>query len=129
MEAPIETESDGHADSIFLSDHDPNRTMSASIKSPAPAPLWTASEQLKATHPYEAFRKFVNHRLNKHISSYDEMHKFSVTDVEDFWNMVWDFSNITGRKFDKVRACIRRPWLELPCSSCLPLSDAGPFRS
>lgn len=75
-------------------------TMTAS--SPPPRPLWVASEQLKAAHPYEAFRKYVNHKLDKQINGYDEMHEWSISDVETFWSMVWDFGDITGRKFTKV---------------------------
>ena len=67
-----------------------------------PRPLWVASEQLKSAHPYEAFRKYVNHKLDKQINSYDEMHEWSISEVETFWSMVWDFCDITGRKFTKV---------------------------
>ncbi|CAO1616367.1 unnamed protein product [Sympodiomycopsis kandeliae] len=69
---------------------------------PPMKPLWVAPDDQKRAHPFEAFRRYVNHNLGKSINTYDEMHQWSITDVEDFWTMIWDFSNITGRKFHKA---------------------------
>ena len=35
---------------------------------------------------------------NKNISSYNDLHKWSVSNKEEFWDNVWDFTKILGDK-------------------------------
>ena len=35
---------------------------------------------------------------NKNISSYNDLHKWSVSNKEEFWDNVWDFTKIIGDK-------------------------------
>ena len=30
--------------------------------------------------------------------SYDELHAWSIAEPEDFWNLVWDFCEVRGRR-------------------------------
>ena len=57
-------------------------------------PLWTASEERKATSRMAAFMKAVGERYGLPISDYDGLHRFSIERQEDFWNTVWDFCGV-----------------------------------
>ena len=35
---------------------------------------------------------------NKNISSYNDLHEWSVSNKEEFWDNVWDFTKIIGDK-------------------------------
>jgi acetoacetyl-CoA synthetase len=57
-------------------------------------PLWIPSEDRiknsNLTQYYEFLRK--NYKLS--FSSYSELHKWSVTEIENFWESIWKFSGI-----------------------------------
>jgi acetoacetyl-CoA synthetase len=54
--------------------------------------LWTPSPQRVAQAELARFMALAR----KH--SYDELHAWSVEHSEDFWNLVWDFCEVTGQK-------------------------------
>ncbi|MBL1216127.1 MAG: acetoacetate--CoA ligase [Planctomycetes bacterium] len=57
-------------------------------------PLWTPSpERVQQTNMY-AFMQYVNKRHGFAFSSYDELYEWSVTEIADFWQAVWDHMGI-----------------------------------
>ena len=55
--------------------------------------LWSPAATLKNID------KFKNQLgKNKNISSYTDLHQWSVNNKEEFWDKVWDFTKIIGKK-------------------------------
>jgi acetoacetyl-CoA synthetase len=66
-------------------------------------PLWVPSAELKNRANVTRFIEFVNRTCGQSISSYAELHKWSVERIPEFWAAVWDFVEIrASRKYDKV---------------------------
>lgn len=63
-----------------------------------PALLWSLSEEKLATHPLTAFRKKANQRYDLNLQNFDDLHAWSICDIENFWELVWDFCKIIGEK-------------------------------
>ncbi|PWN54226.1 acetoacetate-CoA ligase [Violaceomyces palustris] len=65
--------------------------------------VWKAEVEAIESSPYTRFRKMVNLKYGLNIETYDQLHSFSINEVEKFWETVWDWSGIrASRKFDKV---------------------------
>jgi acetoacetyl-CoA synthetase len=65
--------------------------------------LWKPSEERKKKSNMAKFINYVNKRYAKKISTYDELHSWSVSDIPDFWAAVWDFVKIKASKsYDTV---------------------------
>ncbi len=61
--------------------------------------LWEASKKTKKNSELFAFENFISKRLNKKFQNdYKKIHKWSVKNSQDFWNIFWDFSKIKGSK-------------------------------
>lgn len=57
-------------------------------------PLWTPSpERVRHSNMY-AFMQFVNERHGFSLTTYDELYNWSVTEIADFWQAVWDHLKI-----------------------------------
>jgi acetoacetyl-CoA synthetase len=66
-------------------------------------PLWTPSKEWKDRANVTRFIDRVNRTYGLDISSYADLHKWSVEHIPDFWAAVWDFADIkASRKYDKV---------------------------
>jgi acetoacetyl-CoA synthetase len=55
-------------------------------------PLWTPSPERAARTELARFMKLAGK------SSFEELHRWSVESSADFWNLVWDFCNVRGKK-------------------------------
>jgi acetoacetyl-CoA synthetase len=53
-------------------------------------PLWTPSPERAAATEVARFMKLAGK------SSYDELHRWSIDRIEDFWELVWKFSQVRG---------------------------------
>ena len=64
--------------------------------------LWEASKNQKNNSNLFRYENFLNQkykiRFNK---NYLKLHGWSVKNCEKFWNSIWDFSNIKGKKIKK----------------------------
>ncbi len=60
-------------------------------------PLWTPSPDRVADANITRFMKLVNDRHGLAISSFAELHAWSVDRMEDFWTAVWDFGGVIAR--------------------------------
>ncbi len=64
----------------------------------ADAPLWTPSPERIADAPMTAFMKEAVQACGHLLSSYADLHRWSVDEREAFWSLVWDFCGIVGDK-------------------------------
>ncbi len=56
--------------------------------------LWKPSpEQIERAH-MTRFIAYINDRNGLSLSGYDQLHAWSVTNIEDFWSAMWDFGEI-----------------------------------
>ena len=66
-------------------------------------PLWSPSEKrIKATNMYR-YMNYINDKYGKDFESYDPLWDWSVENISDFWESIWDFMDIKySKKYDKV---------------------------
>ena len=62
------------------------------------APLWTPTQDQVDAAPMTAFAKAAATKTGVALSSYADLHRWSIEDREGFWNLVWDFCGIVGDK-------------------------------
>ncbi len=61
--------------------------------------LWKPSITLKRNSNLFKFEKFISKRFNKNFNtSYKKIHTWSVKNSGEFWNSLWDFSEVKGLK-------------------------------
>lgn len=66
-------------------------------------PLWTPSEERKKDANITRFIDVVNARRKLNLNSYSDLYNWSVDSVSDFWEEMWDFSEIiASQTHDKV---------------------------
>ncbi|MGB3899485.1 MAG: acetoacetate--CoA ligase [Mesorhizobium sp.] len=68
----------------------------------ADAPLWTPSPERIADAPMTAFMKEAAQASGRALSSYADLHRWSIDEREAFWSLVWDFCGIVGDKGETV---------------------------
>jgi len=65
--------------------------------------LWEASDELKRNANITAFIQAVNGRHALNLSTYPELHRWSVDHIPEFWAMAWDHAGtIASKKYDRV---------------------------
>ncbi len=65
--------------------------------------LWKPSEERLKNANITRFIEYVNQRFNLSIKDYKELHKWSVTEIENFWAAVWECVGIIHSKpYEKV---------------------------
>ena len=66
-------------------------------------PIWIPSAEWKDRANATRFISFVNRTYGLDIRSYDDLYRWSVDKIPEFWASVWDFVEIkASRKYDKV---------------------------
>ena len=65
-------------------------------------PLWTPTAERVASAPLTAFQAAASQRAGRELSSYRELHRWSVDDREAFWDLLWDFCGIVGDKGSRI---------------------------
>ena len=66
-------------------------------------PLWRPSAERVRTAHLTRFIEFVNAREATRFSSYDELYRWSIENIPQFWATLWEFCEIkASRKFDSV---------------------------
>jgi len=66
-------------------------------------PLWTPSEERKRNANITRFMEVVNARYKLTLASYSDLYNWSVNNIPDFWQTVWDFAEIKASKpYDAV---------------------------
>ena len=65
--------------------------------------LWEPSAEWIKNTNITRFIEFVNREYGQNIKGGKELYKFSVDEIEDFWDAMWKFSDIIASKpYDKV---------------------------
>ncbi len=66
-------------------------------------PLWIPSEDRIKNSNFSKYYDFLRKEYNLSFSNYSELHSWSVTEIETFWESIWKFSEIIHSKpYDKV---------------------------
>ena len=68
------------------------------------APLWTPSAERMASAPLTAFMALASERAGRPFASYAQLHRWSVEDRENFWDLLWDFCGVIGEKGGRLLA-------------------------
>jgi len=65
--------------------------------------LWKPTEEVKNTANLTSFIKHVNSKQGKNFSGYDELYRWSVDSIADFWSTLWDFLQIKySQKYTEI---------------------------
>lgn len=66
-------------------------------------PLWTPSEEQAKKANITRFISLVNRKHGLKIGSYDQLYKWSIEDIPDFWAAMWEFGEVkASRGYDVV---------------------------
>jgi acetoacetyl-CoA synthetase len=66
-------------------------------------PLWQPSEELIKQANMTRFMKFVNEKYGLTIASYDELYDWSIEEIPDFWESMWEFAQVrASRQYREV---------------------------
>ncbi len=72
-------------------------------------PLWVPSKERVKQANITRYINFVNKKHNLTISSYDQLYRWSVDNISDFWEAMWEFGDIiASRKYDLVVDDLRK---------------------
>jgi len=72
-------------------------------------PLWTPSEERMKEANITRFINLVNKKHGLNINSYNELYKWSIENIEDFWAAMWEFGEIkASRGYDAVVDDLRK---------------------
>ena len=65
--------------------------------------LWEPSDKLKREANISRFLQFISNNKKLSFDSYDDLWKWSVANLEDFWESIWEFNGIrASQPFNKV---------------------------
>jgi acetoacetyl-CoA synthetase len=70
-------------------------------------PLYRPSDAL--TTPTFQFLNVVNRTYGTQLRDYQDLYVWSTQNIDKFWSLVWDFTNIIGYKGDHVVDCKASP--------------------
>ena len=66
-------------------------------------PLWTPSPERKAQANMTRFIDFVNEKYSTDCRTYDDLYRWSVANIPDFWASMWEFGDIkASARWDRV---------------------------
>jgi acetoacetyl-CoA synthetase len=66
-------------------------------------PIWSPSTERAAQTNMYRFMQLVNEKFSTELTDYEQLHKWSVDNIEDFWRLMWDEAGIIASKgFDQV---------------------------
>jgi acetoacetyl-CoA synthetase len=57
-------------------------------------PIWTPSEERVRNANMTRFIEFVNRKYGKCFRTYDELYRWSIGNIPDFWAGMWEFAGI-----------------------------------
>jgi len=72
-------------------------------------PLWEPSEERKKNANITRFISLVNERYGTKFTSYNELYDWSISNLTDFWALMWEFGEIKASKaYDTVMTPAQR---------------------
>jgi len=70
---------------------------------PPATPLWQASSEAIDNSNLSAYQRFIQGEHGLSFSNYQQLHRWSIDNSEDFWESIWQFSGlIASRRYDEV---------------------------
>ena len=66
------------------------------------APLWKPSAAAIVAAPITAFAEAASIRAGRTLSTYADLHRWSVAEREPFWDLVWDHCGVIGEKGSRI---------------------------
>ena len=60
--------------------------------------MWTPSEDRIENSNLKRYKEFLFNEYDLQFANYSELHKWSTTDIETFWQSIWKFSGIVHSK-------------------------------
>ena len=57
-------------------------------------PIWAPSKEWEKQANMTVFREFVNKKFGKSFKTYDELYSWSVEEISDFWESMWQYGQI-----------------------------------
>ena len=79
-------------------------------------PVWTPSREQLQESEMARFMAWAGERRGRPFNGYDELWRWSVDELEDFWAAVWDFTGVrASRPYERVLAAREMPgarWFE-----------------
>jgi acetoacetyl-CoA synthetase len=107
--------------------------MAAMSTDAARTPLWTPSAEWCERAEMTRFMRWAGSRRERPFADYDELWRFSVEEVEDFWASIWEFFGVrASRTYEQVLDSRRMPgarWFagaELNYAENILLGDRDP---
>ena len=65
--------------------------------------IWQPSNESKRSSNLSRFIELVNQRYSQSIKTeYQDIWNWSVNNIESFWSLIWDFTEIKGTKGTKI---------------------------
>jgi acetoacetyl-CoA synthetase len=78
-----------------------------------PALLWTPSDEFKAGAALTAYMEWLRGERDVAVETYDELWKWSVDEIEDFWASIWDYFDVQASEpYDSVLGSRAMPGTE-----------------
>lgn len=72
-------------------------------------PIWQPSEERKKKANMTKFIDLVNKYYGQKIDSYNELHKWSINNLEDFWRVMWEFADVkASKRYDTIMSGAER---------------------
>jgi acetoacetyl-CoA synthetase len=85
----------------------------SSAQPPAETPLWQPSEADVEAAEMTRFMRFAAERSGRTIERYDELWRWSVQELEDFWAAIWEFCGVRASQgYEQALAERRMPGAE-----------------
>src|ERR1700727_3147692 len=76
----------------------------------ASQPMWTPSAEQARTTEMAAFMDWVAERHGLELSSYEDLWRWSVDELEQFWADIWEFCGVIASKpYERVLASHEMP--------------------
>ena len=67
------------------------------------APIWIPSNNRIVNSNIKKYFSFLKKHFNKEFYNYEQLYNWSITEIEEFWRSIWDYSGIKySRTFDTV---------------------------
>jgi acetoacetyl-CoA synthetase len=67
------------------------------------SPIWEPSRERIEQANMTRFIHYVNQRFGKAFGAYDELYRWSIENISDFWAAMWDFADVrASRGYDQV---------------------------
>jgi acetoacetyl-CoA synthetase len=65
--------------------------------------LWQPSPERVSSSNMTSFSRYVEELINRRINSYDDLYKWSITEIEEFWKSIWVMSGVIHSKnYDSI---------------------------